>query len=375
MNRKSSQYFALGTGISSLVFGLKGKPKWATFSAVLALGSLILMPRKFSVHGKSVVITGGSRGFGLAMAQIFLQKQAKVTLLARSEEELLRARHLLLGQLGTDYDKQLFVQTCDVTDSSQISKALTEIQTRFSTVDVFINNAGSMLMAPFETLEQEDFEAQYRIHLLAAVKTTQQLIPIFRKQKRGHIVNICSLGGKIALPHMSAHCASKFALAGFSKASSAELRKSNIRVMTVYPSAMKTGSSSQAVFKGNHAKEFAWLSFLERMPGFSASPESVAKRIFVALENGETEVVVPFAAKWLQTVSGIFPELFLDFLSLLNRLLPTGQSRQRRTGAASQNWIHKQAWTRSLSESLHRAQDDYNQVDSYDARFNLNLKS
>lgn len=375
MNRKNAKLLAIAAGLISASFLLRGRIKPALWSASLITLPLWLLRSKYNLLGRSVVITGGSRGLGLALAEAFLAEGAKVTLLSRDEEELNRARHHLLAYFGSSAESDILALPCDVTNENQLKECLGTIRQNFDRIDVFINNAGSVLVAPFETFGREDYEAQMKIHFYASVQATQALLPIFKEQKEGRIINISSIGGKFGVPHLSGYCASKFALAGFSQSVQAELKKFNIHVMTVYPGLMRTGSPAQAVFKGSHEKEFAWFSIFGLMPGLTISPGAAADRIIEAVKNNEYEVIISPFAKLAVFAHGVFRDFFADFNALFDRLLPYGLSKRRKTGAASQNWLSKQPWGRTFQSSLHEVQQKYNEKESFNPRFNLNLES
>src|SRR5204862_4688180 len=131
---------------------------------------------------------------------------------------------------------------------------------------VLINNAGVITVGPFEDFSKADFDEAMAIHFWAALYTLKAALPHMRKAGGGRVVNISSIGGKVGVPHLAAYCASKFALTGFSQSIRAELAKDNIRVTTVAPGLMRTGSHVNAKFKGNHAAEFAWFSVSSGTP-------------------------------------------------------------------------------------------------------------
>src|SRR5437868_7107466 len=119
---------------------------------------------------------------------------------------------------------------------------------RFGRVDVLINNAGIIQVGPLEHMSITDFEQSLAIHLFAPLYCTLAVLPAMIRQAQGRIVNIASVGGKIAVPHLLPYTAGKFALVGLSDGLRAELRKSNVRVTTVCPGLMRTGSPRNAVF-------------------------------------------------------------------------------------------------------------------------------
>ncbi|MGE3681286.1 MAG: SDR family NAD(P)-dependent oxidoreductase [Bdellovibrionales bacterium] len=350
----------------------KRKTKWG-----LALGcgalALRLIPRRKNVsfEERSVVITGGSRGLGLALAQQLVQEGAYVTLLARDRLELDRA-HARIEAIRPD---RVLTMVCDVTRSEQLAHALCTANDHFGRLDVLINNAGAITVGPYEAQDEQDFRAQMELHLFAPLEAIRLALCYMRQGGGGMIINISSLGGKIPVPHMAPYCASKFALSGVSQAIAPELALEGISVTTVYPGLMRTGSPIQAVFKGDHEKEFAWFAASDVAPGVSLSPETAARRILSAARAGDSELVIGWAAKSGSLAYTLFPEIFSRVTRIAARLLPHGKSRQRKTGAESSRWLHHQIWAKPIKEINRRAQRRYNQMARSEAEFNLGLRS
>ena len=119
-------------------------------------------------------------------------------------------------------------------------------------IDVLINNAGVIQVGPLEHMTHEDFENAMATHFWGPLHLMLEVAPIMRHRGFGRIVNIASIGGKVARPHLAPYCASKFALVGLSDAVRAELDRYGIRVTTVAPGLMRTGSPINAHFKGQH---------------------------------------------------------------------------------------------------------------------------
>lgn len=356
--------------LTALGFVLAGKNRAALGAGILALGLRALPAPRLSFRSLSVVITGGSRGLGLALAEQLIQEGAFVTLLARDQEELDQAVEHLDNFRGVP----ALGIICDVTDRHQLQVSFEKTQEHFGRIDILINNAGSVVAGPFESMSQSDFEAQMNLHFFAPLKAIQEIVPIFKHQGEGRIINISSIGGTIAIPHMSAYCASKFALSGFSQAVTPELSSSNIRMTTVYPGLMRTGSPIQGVFKGDSEREFAWFAILDSTPGFSISARSAAQKILDSVRRGDSQITVTLPAKFASFFHGNFPEIFTTLMNGANRLLPKGQSHKRRTGADSQSWLTKQFWAQPFVKIMHRAQSQYNEHEKSDAEFNLNLR-
>ncbi len=161
-----------------------------------------------------------------------------------------------------------------------------------------------------------------------------------RQQRGGRIVNISSIGGKVAVPHLLPYCAGKFALTGLSEGLRAELREDGILVTTVIPGLMRTGSPRNALFKGQHRAEYAWFTLGDSLPGLSMSAERAARQIIDAFRHGEAEVTLTLPAWLAARFHGLFPGLTADILSVVHRLLPApgGVGQQRVKGKDSSSW-------------------------------------
>ncbi len=225
-----------------------------------------------------------------------------------------------------------------------------------------------------DDMDENDFEGQMSVHFYGLLNSVEAVPPIFKSQGFGHIANICSIGGRIPLPHLAPYCASKFAMAGLSQTLSTELWKDGIKVTTIYPGLMRTGSAIQAVFKGETEKEFAWFALASSLPGLSLDADVAAKRILEGLQEGRTEIRLSWSTKWAFGLQQFFPESLRALLAGVGALLPRGQSPERRTGAQSQTWLKKQVWGEPIIKIQEEAQKRFNERPREDAAFNLNLE-
>jgi NAD(P)-dependent dehydrogenase (short-subunit alcohol dehydrogenase family) len=284
----------------------------------------------FDLEGKTVLITGGSRGLGLVLARKIAAEGARVAICARDADELERALADLEGQ-GAD----VFAVRCDLTDRYEVTHMVQMVESRFGRIDLLVNNAGTMTIGPMEMMSIGDYEQAMQTHFWGPLSTILAVLPGMRERRSGRIVNIVSIGGKVSVPHLLPYCASKFALSGLSKGLRAELARDGIVVTTVYPGLMRTGGQLHAETKGKHEKEFAWFSILDSLPLVSVSVESAASDIISALKKGEGEVVVSVPAKLLDRLNSASPELVSDLLGMANHLLPSpdggadGSARQK----------------------------------------------
>lgn len=289
----------------------------AGLSALNAVATAARYSRRISFADKVVVITGGSRGLGLVLARQFARERAKVVLIARDAEELEAA-----SREFHDNGHEVTPYFCDVTKQELVNATFNEILSEFGRIDVLVNNAGMIQVGPQDTMTVEDYRNCMDIHFFAPLYTTMAVVPHMKKRKFGRIVNITSIGGKVTIPHLLPYSASKFALVGFSEGLRTELLKDNIMVTTVAPGLMRTGSHIQATYKGKNKLEYALFSTMGALPILSTAAESAAKEIVEACRFGEAERIITSPAKMLAKVHAVYPELTLDFLGLVNRILP-----------------------------------------------------
>jgi NAD(P)-dependent dehydrogenase (short-subunit alcohol dehydrogenase family) len=285
------------------------------FAAWLTLR--IIRTLHFSLKNKVALITGGSRGLGLVLARQICAAGGKVALLARDNEELIRAKTDLAGRGG-----RVITIQCDLLDSGQIQSVIRQTIDRFGKIDILINNAGIIEVGPLEHMTREDFERSMAVHFWAPYALISEVVPEMRTRGGGRIVNISSIGGKIAVPHLAAYSASKFALTGFSDAIRAELALDKIYVTTVAPGMMRTGSHVNAKFKGRHDSEFAWFAASSGAPLISINAERAARKILAACRRGQPSLTLTYAARTAIVGNALFPNLTGYAMKIVNRFLP-----------------------------------------------------
>ena len=176
--------------------------------------------RAIDFTGRSVVIFGGSRGLGLVMARELASEGARLALVARNAEELDRAREDIAGR-----GARVATIVCDITDRRQVDSAIERVVSEFGTIDVLVNDAGVIQVGPLHHMTVADFENAMATHFWGPLFTILAALPHMRRAGARRIVNISSIGGKIAVPHLLPYSASKFALTGLSRASTRSWRE------------------------------------------------------------------------------------------------------------------------------------------------------
>ena len=307
------------------------------------MGLRALIREKVSFEGRTVLLTGGSRGLGLVLARQFLREGARVILCAREEVELARARDELESAGG-----EVLALPCDVSDRVQVEALVAQVHERFGAVDVLVNNAGIIQVGPLESMTEEDFDEAMDVHFWAPLYTTLAVLPEMKRRGWGRIVNISSIGGKVSIPHLVPYSASKFALVGLSDGLRAELAQDGILVTTVCPSLMRTGSPPNAFFKGNHEAEYAWFLLGDSLPGMSMNAERAARKIIEACRRGDAEALVGMPAKMAAVMRTLAPNLTAALLAYMNRMLPQDANTDRHRGSDSETPLTR-SWVTQLT--------------------------
>lgn len=278
--------------------------------------------RRLDFSGKTVVIAGGSRGLGLAIARLLVAEGARLVLLARRADELERAR-AELARAGGD----VITFPCDVGVRQQVEEAVAAVIELRGRIDVLINVAGVIQVAPFENLEFKDFQESMDVHAWGPYHMIRAVAPHMQRRRSGRIVNVSSIGGLVAVPHLLAYTMGKFALTGLSDGFRAELAKDGIYVTTVAPGLMRTGSHVNATFKGQHRKEFAWFAISGANPVLSTAAPAAARQIIEACRYGKARLIVNWPARVLHVANALFPGITSFGTAMAARLLP-GPSEQ-----------------------------------------------
>ncbi|AQG80280.1 SDR family NAD(P)-dependent oxidoreductase [Spirosoma montaniterrae] len=315
------------TQTKTLLWTLAGIGAWTLTKAFLA------QKRRIDFNEKTVIITGGSRGLGLEMARLLAREGANVAICARDAEELDRAASEL-RQYGID----VYTEACDLTDKTQIERFVENVRQTLGPVDVLINNAGVIIVSPYEHATEADFREAMDINFWAAFHMINAVLPQMWGRKSGRIVNIASFGGKVAVPHLVSYSTSKFALVGYSEGIRAELLKDNVYVTTICPGLIRTGSPRNAIYKGQNEKEYTVFKIGDSLPLLTIDSTDCAREVIDACRYGEAERIISFPAKLGAALEGIAPNLIGELTALVNTQLPApgGIGEQRAYGRDSE---------------------------------------
>jgi short-subunit dehydrogenase len=276
---------------------------------------------RLEARRRTVLITGGSRGLGLALATRYGRSGARLILAARSVDDLTQARYTLLNRRAIRSSDDVLLIPADLTDPAQAGSLIDHAISHFGRVDVLINNAGIIEVGPVENQPLSAYRRAMQTNFFAALHTTQAILPHLLANRAGSIVNIASIGGKFAMPHLLPYVASKFALVGFSQGLHAELRHKGIRVTTVCPGLMRTGSHVHARFTGDEKKESRWFTIAATTPVVAASIKHAANCIYLAEVAGRAEITITPQAWLTARLAGLAPEATQRAAALVNEYI------------------------------------------------------
>ena len=304
--------------------GLSGVALWGAARAARAR-------RALSFRHRHVLITGGSRGLGLALARQLAREGARLTLLARTERDLEKAR----AALQTTYGVDVLALPCDVRSREAVEAAVEKAVVHHGRLDAFVHLAGIIEVGPEAHMTEQGYRQAMDTHFWGAYYLTEATRPHLPRDGSARVGYVSSIGGRVAVPHLAPYAASKHALVGYSDAMRSALAAEGIRVTTITPGLMRTGSHPNAFFKGQHEKEYAWFAIADASPLLSTSAASAAAQIADALRHGDPALTITLPAKLLAAFEEVFPSTTGSLLKAVARFLP-GRSgpggNRRRTG-------------------------------------------
>jgi short-subunit dehydrogenase len=344
----------------ALLWGLAGIGVWTAVKAALA------QKRKIDFRDKTVVITGGSRGLGLELARLLAQEGANLAICARDADELNRAEAEL-----EKFGVIVYTQVCDVTNKIQVEHFVENVRQAIGPVDVLINNAGTIIVTPYEHATEDDFRYAMDIHFWASFYMINAVLPQMLarnegistasagrpgKSMPGRIVNITSIGGKVSVPHLLPYSTSKFASVGYSEGLRAELLKKGIYVTTICPGLMRTGSPRNAIFKGQNEKEYTAFKISDSLPFLTIDSTAAAREIIDACRYGEAERTITLPAKVGVALQGLAPNLIAETMAIVNGMLPApgGIGEQKATGKESETALSESVLTTLTDQAAER---------------------
>jgi short-subunit dehydrogenase len=254
---------------------------------------------------KVILITGASSGIGMETAKLFQTKNWKVAATMRSPEKAEDLRKI------ADVERLRL----DVTDTASIKEAIAATIEKFGRLDAVVNNAGYGLVGAFEAATEEQIQKQFQTNVFGLMNVCREILPVFREQKRGIIVNVASMGGRITFPLYSLYHATKWAVEGFSESLQYEVEQFNIRVKIIEPGPIKTDFYDRSMDLTRRAGLTAYDDFIDKaMPNMQKAGADapgaavVAETIYEAATDGSKKMRYPVNSKMVLTARKLLPD-------------------------------------------------------------------
>ncbi|CAL9376099.1 3-phenylpropionate-dihydrodiol_cinnamic acid-dihydrodiol dehydrogenase [Nocardiopsis dassonvillei] len=330
---------------------------WAVAGAALGTGAAALAPRPHTTRltGRVALVTGGSRGLGLAMAREFGERGASVVVCARDADELDRA---VADLEARGIPARGF--PCDVRDPGEAERLVEKAEAAFGHLDFVVNNAGIIQVGPQEVLTEEHFREAMETMFWAPLRISRAAVgPLSRTG--GSLVTITSIGGHLSVPHLLPYSCAKFAEVALSEGLGAELARRGVRVTTVVPGLMRTGSHRAAVFSGNAEREYSWFALGAGLPLVSSDAGHAARRIVEAAARGRPYLVITPLAAAVVAARGLCPSLVQRLMRVMAGILPgpPEEPREMRGAEADAGLVNEAVRTAAVLNE--RAADGLNQ--------------
>ncbi len=255
----------------------------------------------------TVLITGASTGIGQATSELFFERGWNVVATMRTPEK---------GDAAKRKDPRWLSARLDVTDAASVEKAIAEGIARFGRIDVLVNNAGYALAGTFESASEEQIKRQFETNVFGVMRCCKAILPHFRANKTGSLINVTSMGGRVTFPFYSLYHATKWAADGFSESLQFELRPLNIKVKIIEPGAIKTDFYDRSADFTHDRSLTAYNALVDKakpkyhQAGMQGAPPSmVAGVIWKAATDGSWKLryVAGMDAKSLLAVRAMIP--------------------------------------------------------------------
>ncbi|MFE9631111.1 oxidoreductase [Streptomyces sp. NPDC006463] len=197
--------------------------------------------RETKAEGRVWLITGASSGFGLTLTEAVLAAGDTVVAAVRRPDSL--------AALAAAHPERLVPTAVDVTDTARAGEVVGEVVDRLGRIDVLVNNAGRGLLGAVEETSDTELRELMELHFFGPAALTRAALPHMRARKSGAVVQMSSMGGRLAFPGVGAYCATKFALEGLTEALAAEVAAFGIKALIVEPGAFRTGFTSGSALR------------------------------------------------------------------------------------------------------------------------------
>ncbi|WP_312760765.1 SDR family oxidoreductase [Epilithonimonas sp.] len=261
-----------------------------------------------SIRNKTVVITGASSGVGRAAAEAFAQEGCNLVLAARGREALEET-----VAICKSFDAFAIAIPTDVAEYKEVEHLTEKALEITGTIDFWVNNAGVMATGRFEETPVEVIDQLIKTNLLGYMHGARSVLPVFKKQGHGILINNISIGGWMPAPYGAAYSASKYGIRGMVECLQGEVSdEPDIHVVALYPSIQRSTGNM-------HSAKYSGLDF--KIPPTAADPKKLAEEMVAMAKNPKKSKFTDLSSLFMKTAYGFFPKAVINSTSAVLRLL------------------------------------------------------
>jgi len=267
------------------------------------------------IKDKVVIVTGGSGGIGNEICKQLVTLGAQIIIVSRSNSYSAK----LQNKITRTNPNNIFIEK-DLRVYDAWEELIETVLMKFSRIDILINSVGIIIPGTIESLRINEIENYLNTNMLSIIYGARAVIPVMKKQKHGHIINVGSLGGIVPMPYETMYCATKFGVRGFSLSLAEELKNTGINVSLISPGSVKT-----KMLDLEATDDKSTLSFVNN----AYDPKTIADATLKLIQNPQSEVILPSYVKRLSLLVSKYPKLFAKIYPLLNALGRNGLKNYR----------------------------------------------
>jgi len=263
---------------------------------------------KRSLQGKTVVVTGGSSGVGRATVEAFALEGCNIVIAARGQEALDETLNLC-----NELEVKAIAVATDVSKAEEVDNLVKRAILEFGRIDIWVNNAGVMASGKFEEIPMSLNEQVIKTNLFGYMHGAYSVLPIFKEQNEGILINNVSIGGFMPAPYSAVYSATKFGIRGMMECLQGEISDfTDIHIANLYPQIQRSTGNA-------HSAKYSGLDF--KVPPFAADPRDTAAKIVQLAKEPKKDLFPDFTSRLLVNVYGMFPKAIINTASAGMRMM------------------------------------------------------
>ena len=268
------------------------------------------------IKGKVVIVAGGSGGLGSEICRQLAIQGAQTIIAGRCSSHSTK----LKNEIAKTSSNSIFIDK-DLRIFEEWEELIETVLMKFNRIDILINSVGIIVPGAFESLTKSEIDNCLNTNMLSIIYGARAIVPVMKKQKFGHIINIGSLGGIVPMPYETMYCATKFGVRGFSLSLAEELKNTGINVSLISPGSVKTKLLDLEATDNKSTLTFINNAF---------EPKTIAEETLKLIQHPQSEVILPSYIRKLSLLVSIYPKLFARIYPLLNALGRKGLKHYRK---------------------------------------------